>query len=234
MKIQKIVYLPREILESEIVTTINHDLPGNEKELFCKWPGINPVFTAARAASRDSGMHHAWLIYAEIDEHLFEMTLPGFSADDARFIFIGSVLEHGWETVPRDEDVAYLYGEYRDGDLKSVLKYDGKIRRYTMRNHLMPNINRRFTRFVILFPDLISFIEEGNSNFPRQCYVVSQVAARIAGSAADIHTIARLNNVPLNEMDDYIALMEKIAGKEIVLPQGRFQMEPLHWPILRV
>ncbi len=233
MKIQKIVYLSKEIPKSEIIATITRELPVDEKELFFKWPGMNPDFTALRAASRDSDAQHAWLVYAEIEEANFETILPDFSREDAHFIFIGSVLEHGWETVPLDKNVAYLYGEYRDGDLKSVLKYDGKIRRYTMRNHLMPNINRRFRRFVILFPDLISFIEEGNSNFPRQCYVISQVAARIAGRVDDIDTIARLNNVSLHTPDDYITLMEKIAGNKIRLSHGIFQMEPLHWPILR-
>ncbi len=234
MKIQKIIHFPSGISQGEVLEALRRDLPGDEKELFCKWEGINPVFSVDRAATRDRDTQKAYLVCAEIDNHLLESKLPGFSTEDTRFIFIGSVLEHGWETVPRDEDVAYLYGEYRDGDLKSVLKYDGKIRRYAMRNQLMPNINRRFTRFVILFPDLISFIEEGNSNFPRQCYVINQIATRVAGRIDDIHTLARLNNVTLNEMDDYITLMEKIAGKEIILSQGRFQMEPLHWPILRV
>lgn len=233
MMIQKILYFPGNLSPAQILTHLNRRLPTDEREVFRLWPEIRPQFSLERTPTRDKNDLRAFLVRAEIPEAVFQTALPGYSPGDARFIFTGSILEFGWETVPREADIAFLYAEYRDGDLHSVLMFDGAIRRYTMRNQLTPNINRRFTRFVILYPDIISFIEEANSNFPRQCYVISRVIERVAGKSDALQTIAKLNGVWLNVMDDYITLMEKIAGKEIVLSHGRFQLEPITWPIVR-
>ena len=232
MRIQKIFYFPIDSTPEEFRYWLEHSLVSEKEELFGKWKDLPVEFFPERTPSRDRSEEAAYLVRADVPDEVFSSLLPGFSEADARFVFIGSLLEHGWETVPREEDVAFLYGEYVDGDLQSMLKFDGEIRRYTMRSQLMPNINRRFTRFVVLFPDIISYIQEANSNFPRQCYVVSQVVTRVAGKMDDVETLATLNGVRLERMEDYISLMEKIAGKEVVLSHGRFRMEPVSWPIL--
>lgn len=231
MEIQKIIHLPAGWNAQEVHQWFDEHLFGTKDELFAKWEGLSGSVSFQRVPARDSGSQSAYWVKVEIAEDVFTSLLPGFSAEDARFIFIGSLLEHGWETVPKAEDIAYLYGEYVDGDLHSALKFDGKIRRYQMRTQLMPNINRRFTRFVVLYPDIVSYIQEANSNFPRQCYVLSRVITRIAGKMNDIETIARLNGVTLNDMEDYITLMEKIAGKQVTLSHGTFQLDPILMPI---
>ncbi len=231
MEIQKIIHLPAGWNPGQVRQWFDDHLLEQKDELFAKWEGLSGSVTFQRVPVRDAGQQSAYWVKVKISEDVFTSLLPGFSAEDTRFIFIGSLLEHGWETVPKAEDIAYLYGEYVDGDLHSALKFDGKIRRYQMRTQLMPNINRRFTRFVVLYPDIVSYIQEANSNFPRQCYVLSRVITRIASKMEDIQTIARLNGVALNDMEDYITLMEKIAGKQVTLSHGIFQLEPILMPI---
>ncbi|GEM_PF-6259590 len=232
MEIQKIILLPAGWKAEQVHQWFNEHLFAADNELFAKWEGLSGSVSFRRVPGRDTGAQSAYWVKVMIGEDVFPSLLSGFSAEDARFIFIGSLLEHGWETVPKKEDIAYLYGEYVDGDLHSALKFDGKIRRYQMRTQLMPNINRRFTRFVVLYPDIVSYIQEANSNFPRQCYVLSRVITRIAGRMDDIDTIARLNGVALNDMEDYITLMEKIAGKQVTLSHGTFQLDPILMPVI--
>ncbi|RMI02450.1 MAG: hypothetical protein D6681_10365 [Calditrichaeota bacterium] len=229
--IQKMLFFPPGTESGEVLRRLSKELPTDAGELFVRWPELHPRFTAERAALRDDRERWAYRIIAEIPQTLLTNALPNFSPGEARFVFLGSALEFGWEPVPRREDIAYLHGEYIDGDLHSVLKFDRGIRRYTMRNQLLPNINRRFTRFVVLYPDIIGYIAEANANFSRQCYVISRVVQRVAGRMDDVETLARLNGVELNELADYLQLMEKVAGGKIVLSHGTFALDPIEWPV---
>ncbi len=229
MKIQKMVFRPQYLSAQEILTTADQAL-GTETELFTQWPAVNPVFTCEKAPNRDAAGGYAYRLEAAIPAETFNTLLPGFLSADARVIFIGSALETGWDVVPEEDEVAYLYAKFQNGELKSVCKFWGEVRHYETRGQLLPNLVR-FKRIVVLTPDILPFMEEAFSVFSQRCYVIGDVARRVAGKFDDLNELARLNGVTLSGMAAHITLMEKLTAEEAVLRAGRFRLDPVFWPI---
>lgn len=229
MKIQKIIYLDKKLPVDEGLKKLISDYQ-QEIRLFRQWQGLNPQYFIERAASRDQNLNFAYRLEAYFPDTHFETMIPDFKAKDAKTIFIGTALEFGWDPVPTRDEIAYLYAEFSGRELKSVFKFYGSIRHYNLRSQLMPNLVR-CTRVVVLGPEIIPLFEEIYTIFPQRCYVLSNVIERVAGKIEDIETIAALNGIEINQWEDYIRFMEKVAGNKIILSHGTFQLDPIIWPV---
>ncbi len=228
MRIQKFIFAPEHLAPPEVIERLS-TVFAEELQLFAQWEPLSPVFSVEEAPTRAQAGSWAYRLEASLRDEDFETLMPGFPARDAQTIFVGTALEHGWDVVPRQDEIAYLHGQLEAGELRSVFRFYGNIRHYTTRSQLMPNLVR-CKRIVVFSRELIPLLQEAFTIFPQRCYVVSDVLRRVAGHVDDVETLARLNGIVLHELEDYIHLLVKIAGNTVTLSSGAYRLDPISWP----
>ncbi|RMG68511.1 MAG: hypothetical protein D6715_02050 [Calditrichaeota bacterium] len=183
------------------------------------------------APYRSDAGRQAFILRLELSETVIGRMFPDLDSAAARWLALETLAGRGWEAVPQPDQVCYLHAELRRGELESWLLADLGFRHYRMRNQLLPNITRHYSRFIVAYPDVLAHLAESFSAFPGRCYVLTKVVQRMAGRAISLKSLAEQNNLDLETPEQVPRVLQALAGRQILLAGKALHLEPVDWPV---
>ncbi len=231
MQLQKTIYLaPEESAVEDLKYRRCRELLAEEPLLGNLLPNHLPV-QLIPAPSRDADGRKALVLRVQVQDGSLARLFPNLPAEARRWLTVEALADQGWEPVPEPQQICYLHGEIRGGELASWMKSDLGFRHYRMRNQLLPNITRHYLRFVLAYPDVLAYLAESYSSLPGRCYLFSRVVQRVLGKPVPLDVLAEENGLPLNGPEDIPGILHALAGRTIRYRGITISLDPVDWPV---